>query len=159
MKIAHLFEHPEHLPEIARRIHEEWWAGKPGHTVETMAARLATASHRDAVPLSLVALIDESPVGTVNLVENDNDERPDLSPWLAALLVWPEQRGLGIGSQLVRALVAEAARLDIPRFYLGTDIPQYYIRLGAERYERGPGGYCIMCLRTGAGRAATERRE
>ncbi|HEU4339068.1 MAG TPA: GNAT family N-acetyltransferase [Planctomycetota bacterium] len=115
MKIAHLFEHPEHLPDIARRIHEEWWADKSGHTVETMAARLTTTQQHDAVPLSPVALIGEIPVGTVNLVENDNDERRDLSPWLAALLVWPERRGLGIGSQLVRALVAEAARLGIGR--------------------------------------------
>jgi len=74
--ILHLFECPQHLPEVARLIHEEWWSDKPGHSVSTMARRLALASDRDAIPLSLVALRDDRPIGTVNLVENDNDERP-----------------------------------------------------------------------------------
>ena len=86
----------------------------------------------------------------MNLVDNDHESRPDLSPWLAALLVSPNHRGRGVGSRLVRSLVLEAVRLAIPRVYLGTDIPEYYARLGAELYEQSPDGYCIMCLSTGA---------
>jgi len=148
VRIAHLFEHPAHVDEVARWIHREWWQDKPGHTVETMAARLREAKDRSAVPLSLVALHGGKPVGTVNLVANDNDERPDLSPWLAALLVRPDHRGRGVGSALVRSLVAEGARLGIPRMYLGTDIPGYYTRLGAVLFEKVSDEYCILCLRT-----------
>lgn len=149
IKITHLFDHPEHLRDVARWIHEEWWADKPGHTLDSMAARLATASDRNAIPLSLLAFRDEIPIGTVNLVENDNDERPDLSPWLAALLVLPEHQGQGVGSQLVRSVIAEAGRLGIPQVFLGTDIPQYYARLGATMHEQGADGYCIMVMGTG----------
>ena len=146
--VAHLFEHPQHVDTIAGWIHREWWEGKPGHSVDTMAARLRTGSAPDAVPLSLIALVQGEPVGTVNLVENDNEARPDLKPWLAALLVKAEYRGRGVGSKLVRALSAEAARLGIPRLYLGTDIPPYYERFGACVFEKGEDGYCIMNLPT-----------
>jgi predicted N-acetyltransferase YhbS len=118
-----------------------------------MAARLATASDPDTIPLSLLALCDDTPIGTVNLVENDNDERPDLSPWLAALLVLPEHRGQGVGSQLVRSVIAEAARLGIRQVFLGTDIPQDYARLGATMHEEGADG----CLTGGGCRSSSSR--
>lgn len=135
---------------MARWIHEEWWTGKPGHSAETMAARLREARDRNAVPLSLLALRAGKPLGTVNLVDNDNDARPDLTPWLAALLVKPEHRGHGVGSALVRSLVAEAARLGIPQMYLGTDIPGYYTRLGAVLFEEVSDEYSILCFRSGS---------
>ena len=149
VEIRHLCDFPEHLGTVARWIHEEWWSGKPGHTAETMASRLGEASDKNAVPLSLVALFAGNPVGTVNLVENDNEERLDLAPWLAALLVVPEHRGQGVGSKLVRALLKEAARLRVRELYLGADIPDYYARLGATMYEEHPDGYCIMVMKTG----------
>lgn len=149
IEITHLFECPEHLGALATLIHEEWWSDKSGHSVSTMTARLAQAKDSGAIPLSLVALRDGRPVGTVNLVENDNDERPDLTPWLAALLVVPDARGLGIGARLVRALLAAAARLGIPTLYLGTDIPDYYARLGASLFAEHEGGYRIMTIDTG----------
>jgi len=149
VEIAHLCQYPEHLGIVARWIHEEWWSEKPGHTVETMAARLREARDQNAVPLSLIALYAGNPVGTVNLVANDNEERPDLAPWLAALLVAPEYRSQDVGSALVRSLVKEAARLNIHQLFLGTDIPQYYARLGAEMYEEVSDDYCIMSINTG----------
>jgi len=149
IQIEHLCECPEHLGTVAQWIHEEWWSEKPGHTVETMAARLGEARDRNAVPLSLVALHAGHPVGTVNLVANDNEGRPDLTPWLAALLVAPEHRGQGVGSDLVRSVVGEATRLRIRQLYLGTDTPEYYARLGAEMYEEVSSDYCIMSIKTG----------
>ena len=124
IEIKHLCECPEHLGTVARWIHEEWWSDKPGHTVETMASRLGEASDQNAVPLSLVALHAGNPVGTVNLVANDNEERTDLAPWLAALLVMPEHRGQGVGSDLVRALLKEAVRLRVRQLYLGDLHPE-----------------------------------
>jgi predicted N-acetyltransferase YhbS len=149
VEIRHLCDCPEHLGTVARWIHEEWWFDKPGHTVETMASRLGEASDQNAVPLSLVALLAGNPVGTVNLVANDNEERPDLTPWLAALLVVPEHRGQGVGSNLVRALLKETARLRGRQLDLGTDIPEYWAKLGAAMHEEFPDDYCIMVMKTG----------
>lgn len=149
MRVAHLYECSEHTATVARWIHNEWWRDKPGHTPETMAARLREASDPERIPLSLVALVDEKPVGTVNLVENDDERRPHLSPWLAALLVLPDFRGQGIGTRLVREVVAEARRLRVNRLYLGTDIPRYYESFGAEIHERVTEEFCIMRLDVG----------
>lgn len=146
LKIVHLFERSEHLTTVASWIHNEWWTEKPGHPVETMVTRLREASNPKAIPLSLIALDGETPVGTVNLVESDNDERPDLTPWLAALLVLPEYRDRGFGKALVQELAIQAKGLGVSRMFLGTDIPEYYARLGANMVDVGDEAYCIMAM-------------
>ena len=136
MHIDHLFNHPEHIPLVATWIYDEFWAGKPGSSVETFVALLRDARDPDRIPLSLLALADGRPAGTVNLIHSDSPSRPHLHPWLAALFVVPELRSQGIGQALVRALLAEARRLRVPELFLGTDIPGYYGRFGATVAER-----------------------
>jgi predicted N-acetyltransferase YhbS len=146
IEIAHLYDYPKYFRIVAQWIHEEWWLSKPGHSVDTMEARLRQASNPQEIPLSLVALANARPVGTVNLVENDDESRPHLFPWLAALLVLPQYRGRGIGSKLVCALLEEARRLKIKQMYLGTDAPGFYMRFGAAIHEQVVDDYCIMRL-------------
>ncbi len=151
VRIGHLFEHPEHLTLVAGWIYEEFWKGRPGYSVATFEGLLRQASDPDRVPLSLLALADGVPAGTVNLVHTDSEARPDLHPWLAALVVVPERRRHGIGSALVRELVRHAARLGFAELFLGTDIPAYYARFGAELFQPVRGELCIM--RIGLARA------
>lgn len=148
IEVVHLFEQPAHLPTVAGWIHQEWWTSKPGHSPETTAGRLREASSAARIPLSLLAFVDGRPAGTVNLIENDDDHRPHLTPWLAALLVLPEFRGQGLGSVLVRRCVAEASRLGVSKLYLGTTIPDFYKKLGAEILEPAGTGFWIMGLAT-----------
>jgi predicted N-acetyltransferase YhbS len=135
IRIDHLFNHPEHIGLVAGWIYNEFWVGKPGYRVEYFEARLREANDPDRIPLSLLAVSDGRPVGTINLIHNDNPKRPDLHPWLAALIVVPEERRRGIGTMLVRALVREAERLGYSDLFLGTDIPAFYERLEAEHYD------------------------
>lgn len=86
---------------------------------------LRQANNPDAIPLSLLALVDGEPVGTINLVENDDESRSHLRAWLAALFVVAKQRGRGIGTDLVGALADKAAALGISTLYLGTDNPNF----------------------------------
>jgi predicted N-acetyltransferase YhbS len=144
LRIDHLFRHPEHTRLVADWIYNEFWQGKPGYSVDTFEGLLRQADDPDRIPLSLLALEDGRPAGTVNLIHTDSDSRPHLHPWLAALIVVPELRHRGIGAALVRALVAEAGRLGIPRLYLGTDIPDFYTALGAALHERLTDTLCIM---------------
>jgi predicted N-acetyltransferase YhbS len=143
-RIDHLFDHPVHIPRVAGWIYREFWQGRPGYSVQTFERLLADASGRDRVPLSLLALVDGSPVGTVNLVDNDDPGRPNLRPWLAALVVVPEHRRHGIGSELVRRLIGEARRLGFSELFLGTDIPSFYRRLGADHHEQRTDTLSIM---------------
>ena len=147
--ITHLFEHPSHRHLVARWIFDAFWRERPesGYTASVIGRRLADAFDPDRIPLSLLALVDGRPAGTVNMIENDDSKRPHLRPWLAALFVVPELRGAGVGSALVRALCHHAARLDLPELYLGTDIPDFYRRLGAVLVERD-GDHHVMRLHT-----------
>jgi putative acetyltransferase len=146
-QIAHLYEHPAHVDRVARWIYAEFWADKEVHTPESLARYLRNAVWPEAIPLSLLALIDGEPVGTVNLIENDDDQRTHLRPWLAALVVIPGYRGRGIGSQLVRELAGHAASLGYSSVYLGTDNPGFYARLGATVREQVTSEFAIMQLR------------
>jgi predicted N-acetyltransferase YhbS len=136
-RIDHLYRHPHLVEPVARLIYEEFWKErKGGHTVESLTAHLRTATDPERIPLCLVALVDGEFAGTVNLIDNDDAKRAHLHPWLAAMVVAERFRGQGIGTQLVRALLAEAARLGFDRVYFGTDGPAFYTRLGAELEEQ-----------------------
>jgi predicted N-acetyltransferase YhbS len=144
LTIAHLFETPVHRPAVAEMIWREFWADVPGATAQGMAERLALAAQPDAVPLCLVALHEGQPVGVVNLVESDDDEHVDWSPWLAGLVVAEAWRGRGVGSALVGRVLAEARRLGIDRVYFGTDGPGFYTRLGAVLHLQHSADFCFM---------------
>jgi predicted N-acetyltransferase YhbS len=136
VRVDHLFRHPGHLEAVARLIHEEFWKDvEGGRTFESLVAHLGTATDPDRIPLSLVALVDGGLAGTVNLIDNDDAKRAHLHPWLAAMVVVQRFRGQGIGTRLVQALLAEAARLGFGRVYFGTDGPGFYTRLGARLHE------------------------
>jgi predicted N-acetyltransferase YhbS len=129
--IGHLFETPEHARAVAEMIHNEFWADVPGASIERMQRRLQTADGAGRLPICRVALLGGVPVGTVNLVENDDEDHVQWLPWLAGMVVAGPWRGRGIGSALVQTLLADAARLGFERVYLGTDAPPFYQRLGA----------------------------
>ncbi len=143
-RIDHLFDHARHTRLVAGWIYEAFWSGKPGYSVGTFVGLLNQARDPDRVPLSLLAFAGGRPAGTVNLVHSDSEARPDLHPWLAALVVRPEARRRGIGTALVVELAAHAARLGFAELFLGTDIPAFYSRLGAEPYQKVRGDLWIM---------------
>ena len=142
--IHHLFGRPSHLPAVARLIYDEFWADKESLGPADLEALLRNARSTDKIPLSLVALADGALAGTINLIENDDDKRTHLRPWLAALVVRPEFRGRGIGSELVRSLLGESRRLGLRTVYFGTDSPGFYARLGATVHERVNAEFFIM---------------
>lgn len=155
--ICHLYEAPDHIPLVARWIHEAFWFGQDGFEPEFFEARLGEAKDPDRIPLSLLALDDGEPAGTVNLIVNDDPERPHLTPWLAALYVDPAYRGRGHAVSLTRSLLEEAARLGCDKVYLTTHIPDFYKRFGAEVLKEVDDDFWVLCIATTAqGRAASE---
>ena len=109
-----------------------------------LITHLHTATDSKKIPLCLVALLDDKLVGTVNLIENDDNKRNHLTPWLAAMVEQAEFRGQGIGSKLVTALQAKARAMQIPTLYFGTDGPRFYTRLGAVTHEHVRDDFSIM---------------
>lgn len=142
--IVHLFEVPQLRRTAAELIHEEFWRNVPGASVAGMQARLALADSAEHLPLALVALHEAQVIAAVNLVDNDDEDHPEWHPWLAGLVVAAAWRGRGLGSALVRALLAHASRLGVPRVYFGTDGPGFYTRLGAVVHQQPKPGFWFM---------------
>jgi len=133
---------------VAGWIYDEFWSGQNRHSPASLEERLKEAQDVGAIPLSLLALCGQTPVGTVNLIENDDERRAHLRPWLAALLVLPRYRRQGIGSLLIRSLQEQAGRIGEREMFLGTDNPDFYLRREVTVVERLDSGFCILRLAT-----------
>jgi predicted N-acetyltransferase YhbS len=145
MLISPLFNHPHLINPVAKMIYDEFWVDVvDGMTVDDLVAHLKTANAAQQMPLSLIALVDGELAGTVNLIENDDENRVHLRPWLAAMVVRADLRGQGIGTALVKALLADARLMSIPTVYFGTDGPGFYERLGAVKHEHIRDDFAIM---------------
>jgi predicted N-acetyltransferase YhbS len=90
------------------------------------------------VPSVLVAASSGELLGSVSLLACDLPVRPELTPWLAQLLVEPTRRRAGLGAALVRAALERAEHCGHRRVYLYTSgtLPDYYTRLGWRVAER-----------------------
>jgi GNAT superfamily N-acetyltransferase len=102
--ISYLLDYPQYLPKVANWIFDEWGYLIPDLTLQEVVSRLQTQLNRDSIPLTLVAVYNDLPVGTASIILQDMSSRPDLFPWLASVYVVPEFRNQGIGSQLVKAV-------------------------------------------------------
>lgn len=145
--IEPLLAHPQHIPFIAQLVHTEFWADVPdGLTLDYLARAFSGQAEPGRVISSWVALQAGQPLGCVHLIDHDDDSLPDLTPWLAAMVVVPPRRGQGIGSALVRTLLAQARAMGLARVWLGTDGPGFYERLGARRHLQRSAGFWTMCF-------------
>src|SRR5687767_21860 len=136
MKIEYLADHPEFLRALAEWQHGEWGHLRPGDTVEARMARLGGWGERDRIPLTVVAHDNGELLGSASLIPHDMDTRMELTPWLAGVFVAPEHRRRGIGAALVRQIMAEAGRLNVPVLYLYTvHSEKFYASLGWSLQE------------------------
>lgn len=131
--IKNLLDCQEHIVILAELLYEEigrhWVAGA---SVERARDRLLTHLNSDKIPLSLVALDGDKPVGMACLRETDGI-RPGVTPWLGSLVVNPEYRAKGVGRQLIAAVKSQAKLFGHDTLYLlafDPTIPEWYSKLG-----------------------------
>lgn len=136
MTIEYLADHPQFLSALAQWQHAEWGYIRPGDTVEARMARLQSSVQIGRIPLTVVALADGELLGSASLILHDMDTRLELTPWLAGVFVAPEHRRKGVGAQLVRRIMAEAATLKVSLLYLYTvHSEKFYANLGWSLQE------------------------
>lgn len=138
MTIEYLADHPAALPILAEWQHREWGYIRPGDTVEQRRARLqGWSKNRDRIALTVVALDGGQVLGSASLVTHDMETRMELTPWLAGVFVGEQYRRRGIGAELVRRIMDEAGKLDVPLLYLYTvHSERFYAALGWTLQER-----------------------
>lgn len=99
----------------------------------SLAERIAELRTQTAPEETFILYDGDVPVGTASLVLNDLPSRPELTPWLASVVVRPEFRGRGYSAPLVRHVEKVAASMaSILWLYTWTAEP-LYARLGWER--------------------------
>jgi predicted N-acetyltransferase YhbS len=139
--IAILAETP-HLETVAGWLHAQWWA-MDGHDLAATRAFLA-AARGPAAPLTLVAEAGGQPLGTATLDIDDLTTRPDLTPWMASVLVAPAARGQGVASALIAEITVRARALGHAGLFLFTsDQAAFYAKrgwrsLGTESWRGQP---------------------
>lgn len=137
MEIIDLRQAPQHIPTIARWHFDEWGYLNPGKTLDQRIERMQRYLVDSPIPSMLIAVEGEEILGTAALVESDMDSHPELTPWLASVYIQADQRGRGLGKQLVQALMDFAGQQGLPHLYLFTpDQDAFYAKLGWQYLVR-----------------------
>ena len=136
IEVVPLFDRPEFIPVVAQWNWAEWRELLPCVSCAAFADELRAHTRRDGVPITFLALDGGVPVGTVSLIADDLEMRPELTPWLASLYVVPARRASGLGTMLAQHAVEAARGFGIDLLYLYTPGQEaFYRRLGWEFLE------------------------
>ena len=135
-QVVSVADRPDLLPAAT------WWRWESffrhrGRTYESLLAEAEqTAAAAQTLPQTLVLLADAEPVGTASLAAQDLEERPDLTPWLAGVVVAPAWRGRGLAGRLIAAVETLAAASGHHTLWLYTGAAErVYARAGWRRVE------------------------
>jgi len=130
MQILNLNQHPQHLQTLAGWHHQQWADLNPGRSLAQRIAEMQEYLSEQLVPSTFFA-VDQQLLGSAAIIAHDMDNHPELTPWLASVLVAPEFRNQGIGTRLVEHVMQVAKTAGISRLYLFTpDRVAFYERLG-----------------------------
>jgi GNAT superfamily N-acetyltransferase len=131
IKIENLNKHRDKIKEIASLFYEEWRYLYKDTTLGELEEKFIKRANSGDIPMALVAVQDNTFLGTVSLKSNDMDTREDLFPWLAGVYVKKEFRGQGVAKALIDALLSYARSIGFNKIYLYTpNAEAYYKKLG-----------------------------
>jgi N-acetylglutamate synthase-like GNAT family acetyltransferase len=140
MNISDLATAPHFFDIVADRIWREWHAPR-GVTLADFRIRLDQNMLGHALPKAFVARHGQTFLGTVSLIASDLDERPALSPWIAALWVEPGARETGVGAKLLAHATSAALASGAQHIYLCAEmrVRAYYLKRGWRLIETDVG--------------------
>lgn len=137
--ISNLRERPEFFPTVADRVWDFTWKSK-GVSLERVSAGLRELISHETFPFVIVAHDGERYLGSALGIASDMDERPEYTPWVAAVWVEPEYRGQNVGRSLV-SCAAGSLLQAFQRAYLCARAARhdFYERQGWVSIERDVG--------------------
>jgi GNAT superfamily N-acetyltransferase len=147
--ISNLADVPHFADVVAERGWSAWWR-ESGRTVSDYRAGLAPMLANTGIPFCLVDHIGNAYRGSCLVIENDLDERPELTPWIAALWVDSAHRRQGIAEALMIAAFTRIKALDLPKAYLCAlpKVSPYYVARGWMQIESDVDGLNIFEMKT-----------
>jgi GNAT superfamily N-acetyltransferase len=140
--ISDLRQCPEFFDLVADRIWHAWWKAR-GYPLDHIRERLTENMNQRPIPLALVAHDGGRFLGTASAIASDLEERPQFSPWVAAVWVEPTARRRGIGAMLVDRAAETCFALGVERAYLCARAERagFYERLGWRQIENDVGQF------------------
>ena len=150
--ISDLRQWPKFFDRIADRIWQAWWQPN-GYPLDYISTRLRENMEATPIPFALVAHDGERFLGTSSVIASDLEERPQLSPWIAAVWVEEDARRRGIGAALVNRAAQDCFALGVSRAYLCARprMTGFYEALGWTVVERKIGPHHLSVFIRDAG--------
>ena len=145
--ISDLRQRPEFFDAVADRIWRAWW--KPsGYPLDYIIARVRENLLDKPIPLALIACEGANFLGTASVILSDLEERPQYSPWVAAVWTEPTYRERGVGAALVDHAVEAAFAVGFARVYLCAvqGRRDFYLRRGWTQIEEDIGKHKLSVL-------------
>jgi GNAT superfamily N-acetyltransferase len=127
--------------EVFRWHWTEWGVADANADQRAWRATLASRCGQDGIPFTLVASLDEEPVGCLSVCEDDTDARfADQGPWLSGMIVVGPARNLGVGRALVNAAAVAARSASATELWVWTnEAGPFYERCGFRYAHRKSG--------------------
>jgi GNAT superfamily N-acetyltransferase len=115
--VSDLRNRPEFFDTISSRVWHAWWKQR-GFPLKSIADRLR--EHMDANPMPFALVAHDGPTfkGSTLVIDSDMDDRPQYSPWVAAVWVDAEYRKRGVGAALINHAAQAAFAVGIGRVFL-----------------------------------------
>jgi|GEM_PF-160119 len=130
MTIINIREEKQYIPQVSEWIYNEFISGKIPDVSQQKIEEAIEKRQSDVIPMTFIAKIGSCCIGTISLFKNDLHERTDLSPWLAALYVSKEWRGIGLGTLLIECIERITVKAGYNKLYLRTEeAAEYYSKL------------------------------
>jgi GNAT superfamily N-acetyltransferase len=131
MKIEYLKDNPDYVYQIAELIFKEWGNLRVNTKVDRYLDAIGSRLNTEKTPLTIIAKSDNGDlIGFASLVDSDMDINKDLTPWISGVYVIVEQRGKGVGREIVERLEQIAIDLGFNELYLFTyDKERFYSNL------------------------------
>src|SRR5258705_636804 len=115
--ISDLRQRPEFFDIVADRIWQAWWRAD-GHPLDYISGRLRENMNATPIPIALVAHDGKSFLGTASVIVSDLPERPQLTPWVAAVWVEAHARRRGVAGALGNRATPDCVALGLAPAYI-----------------------------------------
>jgi GNAT superfamily N-acetyltransferase len=141
LTISDLRDRPEFAGDVADRVWRAWWQPKNyplAHIERLVSDNLGSG----ALPFAVVGHDEKTFMATASVIVSDMEDRPQYTPWVAAVWVEPQFRGKGVGSAIVTRAAALAFERGFETVYLCA-LPEkcgFYEALGWMLIEDGRNG-------------------
>ncbi|MFY9957391.1 GNAT family N-acetyltransferase [Bradyrhizobium sp.] len=155
--ISDLRQRPQFFDTVADRIWQASWKAN-GYPLDYISGRLCENMSDSDIPFALVAHDGQAFLGTASVIASDLAERPQLTPWVAAVWVEPEARRRGIGAALVKRAAQDCFALGVGRTHLCArpHLLAFYTGLGWTAVETDVGPHHLTVFIRDAARQPSE---